>query len=271
MEHTPSIPTTDELIKLYVSMRLIRTTEEIIATRYHEADNKMKCPVHLSIGQEAAAVGVCSRLNRDDMIWSAHRSHAHYLAKGGDLKAMIAELYGKETGCAHGRGGSMHLIDTSCGMYGTSAIVCGSMPFPVGAAFSFKMRGEPRVSVAFFGDAGVEPGVFHECMNFASYHKLPVIFACEDNDYSTMATRKERQCVPIASRAAGYDVPAIEVDGNDLLAVCAAAEEAVNHARTGGGPTLLVMQTYRMREHVEHIAANMKRPPEEYTYWRARD
>ncbi len=269
MKSAVHIPFASELVAMYRTMVRIRQVEERIAERY--AEDRMKCPVHLSIGQEAAAVGACAHLEKSDVIYSTHRCHAHYLAKGGDMKKMIAEMYGKETGCAHGRGGSMHLIDASCGMYGTSAIVCGSMPLPVGAALAFKQRGERRVGVAFFGDAAVEPGVFHECMNFAVYHKLPVIFFCENNDYSTMARRFERQAVPIAPRADGYGMPSVQVDGNDLLKVHAAAGEAIARARNGGGPTLIVAETYRWREHVEHNRGIMKRPEEELKFWMARD
>jgi 2-oxoisovalerate dehydrogenase E1 component len=269
MKSAIQIPASATLLALYRTMIRIRVVEERIAERYPE--NRMKCPVHLSIGQEAAAVGMCAHLSNEDIVYSTHRCHAHYLAKGGDMKRMIAEMYGKETGCAHGRGGSMHLIDASCGMYGTSAIVCGSMPLPVGAALSFKIRGALNVSVAFFGDAAIEPGVFHECMNFSVYHKLPVIFFCEDNDYSTMTRRNERQAVPITPRAAGYGMPGIDVDGNDLLKVLAVAGEAVARACSGEGPTLIVAKTYRWREHVEHNTGIMKRPPEELTFWKARD
>lgn len=269
MKSAIQIPETSELLEMYDLMLRIRLVEERIAARYGE--DKMKCPVHLSIGQEAAAVGVCSHLTKEDIALSTHRCHAHYLAKGGDLNRMIAEMYGKETGCAHGRGGSMHLIDTSCGFYGTSAIVCGSLPLPVGVAFAFKQRHEPNISVAFFGDAAAEPGVFHECLNFAAYHKLPVLFVCEDNDYSTMTRRYERQSVPIAPRAAGYGMPGVQVDGNDLLKVYATAGEAVERARSGNGPTLLVLETYRHREHVEHNTGIMKRPEEELLFWRQRD
>ena len=180
-------------------------------------------------------------------------------------------MYGKETGCAHGRGGSMHLIDIERGMFGSSAIVGGSMPLPLGAALSFRLRGEPHVGVAFFGDAGVEGGIFHECMNFAALRKLPMIFVCENNDYSTMTLRDVRQSVPIAERAASYGVPGIRVDGNDVYSVHVRVGEAMERARKGGGPTFIEATTYRWREHVEHNKGIMSRPPEEMVYWRARD
>ncbi|MFA5935758.1 MAG: thiamine pyrophosphate-dependent enzyme [Patescibacteria group bacterium] len=262
------IPNSDKLLALYRSMFRIRVVEETIAERYDE--DQMKCPTHLSIGQEACAVGVCEQLGDEDIIYSTHRNHAHYLAKGGDLKRMIAEMYGKETGCAKGRGGSMHLIDVERGVPGSSAIVGGSMPLPIGAAWAFKLRNEPHIGVTFFGDAGVEPGVFHECMNFAALHKLPVLFVCEDNQYSTMTPVHERQCVPIAERAQGYGIPGIRIDGNDVLKVYDTAATAIARARSGGGPTFLELTTYRWREHVEHNKGIMMRPPEELKYWQAR-
>ena len=257
-----------DLLRAYRTMLLIRVVEERIAEKYDE--NKMKCPTHLSIGQEAVAVGVMAHLTDNDVIFSTHRCHAHYLAKGGDVNRMIAEMYGKETGCARGRGGSMHLIDLQRGMYGSSAIVGGSMPLPLGAALAFQLRGEQNVGVAFFGDAGIEPGVFHECMNFAALRKLPVLFVCENNDYSTMTRRHERQCVPIAERAAGYGIPGVRVDGNDVQTVFEATRIAVEHARDGLGPTLIEATTYRWREHVEHNKGIMSRPEDELRYWKTR-
>ncbi len=257
------------LISLYGMMLRIRRVEERIAERYGE--DKMKCPTHLSIGQEAVAAGMCAHLTDSDIVYSTHRNHAHYLAKGGDMRAMIAEMYGKETGCAHGRGGSMHLIDVSRGMYGASAIVDGSLPLPVGAALAFQLRKQPHVGVAFFGDAGPEGGIFHESMNFAALRKLPVIFLCENNQYSTMTRLEERQCVPIVERAVGYGMPGVRVDGNDVVEMYRVAGEAVARARKGGGPTLIEATTYRWREHVEHNTAIMKRDPAELLHWQARD
>lgn len=257
-----------ELLRAYQTMLLIRVVEERIAERYDE--DKMKCPTHLSIGQEAVAVGVMMHMTDEDVIFSTHRCHAHYLAKGGDVKRMMAEMYGKETGCARGRGGSMHLIDVERGMYGSSAIVGGSMPLPLGAALAFQLRGEKRFGAAFFGDAGIEPGVFHECMNFAALRKLPILFVCEDNDYSTMTRRHERQCVPIAERAVGYGIPGVRVDGNDVQAVYVAAKIAAERARASMGPSFIEATTYRWREHVEHNKGIMSRPAEELQYWKAR-
>jgi 2-oxoisovalerate dehydrogenase E1 component len=251
---------TDDLVTMYRSMARIRAVEMRIEERYKE--RQMKCPTHLSIGQEAISVGVCVGLEKSDVVYSTHRCHADYLAKGGDMKRMIAELYGKETGCSHGRGGSMHLVDASVGMMGTSALVAGSMPLPVGAALSFKMRGEPHVGVAFFGDAAVEPGVFHECMNFAALYKLPVIFVCANNDRSTLTPRRERQPSPITERAAGYGIPGERVDGNDVIGVAAVARRAIARAREGDGPTLIEAMTYCMNDHVIHARRHVAVSPE---------
>ncbi len=196
----------------YARMLLVRRVEEWVIAQY-AAQNavfargenpslSIRCPTHLSIGQEAAAVGVASALRAGDTAFSTHRCHAHYLAMGGDLPRMVAELLGREGGCARGKGGSMHLIDTSVGMMGASAIVGGSIPLAVGAAMSSAMRGAASVAVAFFGDGAVEQGVFHECLNLAALRRLPVIFACENNLYATLSHVSARQAAPI-SRAGG--------------------------------------------------------------------
>ena len=237
------------LVALYRSMALIRKTEEKIVALYPEQE--MRCPVHLSIGQEAPAVGVSAALNVDDVVYSGHRCHAHYLAKGGALRAMIAELYGRVTGCARGKGGSMHLVDPSVGMMGASAVVGGSMPLAVGAALAAQMRGRDTVAVSFFGDGAVEEGVFHECVSFAALRRLPVIFACENNFYATYSPLASREVKDnIYERVAPLGIPGVRLDGNDVTAVYRAATKAVARARAGGGPTLLEMRTYRWRDHV---------------------
>jgi pyruvate dehydrogenase E1 component alpha subunit len=172
-------------------MLRIRTIEKEIARRY--AEHKIRTPIHLSIGQESAAVGVCSSLGPDDLVISTHRSHAHYLAKGGDLNAFIAELHGKQTGCSGGFGGSMHLVDRSCGFMGSTSIVAGSVPVGVGMAFAKSLRGDPGIVVIFHGDAAIEEGVWHESVNFAVLKKLPVLFVCENNGFSCYTPLKERQ------------------------------------------------------------------------------
>lgn len=237
------------LLSLYYNMLRIRMIEEKIAELYPE--QQMRCPVHLSIGQEAVAVGVCASLSHDDYVLSNHRSHGHYLAKGGNLKAMIAELYGKVTGCSHGKGGSMHLVDISAGFLGATPIVGSTIPIAVGIAFGSVMRCEPRVTTVFFGDAATEEGVFHESVNFATLKKLPVIFVCENNFYSVYSPLSVRQpeSREIFELAKGHGLESYQCDGNDVVEICKLTERAVRKARQGGGPTFLEFKTYRWREH----------------------
>ncbi|MBF0522073.1 MAG: thiamine pyrophosphate-dependent dehydrogenase E1 component subunit alpha [Candidatus Omnitrophica bacterium] len=238
----------EKLFKLLISLARIRKTQLKIEKHYHE--DQMKTPVHLCLGEEAVSVGVSAHLKTSDMIFSNHRGHGHYLAKGGDLKALFAELFCKETGCAKGRGGSMHLIDTSVGHYGSSAIVAGSIPHAVGAAMAFVMQKKKNVAVSFFGDAASEEGVLQESMNWAKLHNLPVIFVCENNKYSVCSPIQVRQAeMPIATRALGFDIPAKTVDGMDIFKVYAAAEAAVTHARRGKGPYFLEFNVQRWRAH----------------------
>lgn len=242
----------DTLIGMYENMLRIRRLEEEIAEAYKEQE--MRCPTHLSIGQEAAAVGVCAALKTDDVIFSTHRCHAHYLAKGGDPRRLLAELYGKKTGCAGGKGGSMHLIDEAVGMLGSSSIVGASVPLAVGAALAFSMQGSDSVAVAFLGDAGVEQGVFHESLNFAALKKLPVLFVCENNLYATQSPLTNRHAEDnIYKLGEVYGIPGEQLDGNDVLAVYKAAVKAIERCRQGRGPTLLELMTYRWREHVGRI------------------
>lgn len=239
----------ETLRRLYYEMLRIRTIEEKMAELYPEQE--MRCPVHLSIGQEAVAVGVCANLSRDDYVLSTHRSHAHYLAKGGDLKAMVAELYGKVTGCSKGKGGSMHLVDLSVGFLGATPIVGSTIPIAVGAAFGSVMRGDQRATVTFFGDATPEEGVFHESINFAALKRLPVVFVCENNLYSVHSPLSARQPEgrEIFWLAKGHGVESYQGDGNDVIEVYRLAERAIRKARQGGGPTFLEFKTYRWREH----------------------
>ncbi len=237
------------LVDLYVTMRRIRRTEETIAALYPEQE--IRCPTHLSIGQEAGATGVCLALRITDTAVSTHRCHAHYLAKGGDLRAMFAELYGRATGCCGGKGGSMHLTAPEVGMLGASAIVAGSVPLAVGTALAARMAGTDEVAVAFFGDAAMEQGVTHESLALAALRRLPVLFVCENNLYATNTPLRTRQAgTDLAPRAAGHWVPGVTVDGNDVVAVYRAAKAAVERARRGRGPTLIEVKTYRFREHV---------------------
>lgn len=258
---------------LLMSMRRIRRVEETIAARYSE--QKMRCPTHLSIGQEGAAAGVCMALRRDDQVVSTHRAHAHYLAKGGDLKAMLAEIYGKRTGCSGGKGGSMHLIDLSAGFLGSTAIVANTIPIGVGAALSNQILGNGKVVCVFLGDAAIEEGAFHEVANFAVIRRLPVLFACENNLYSVYSPLKVRQPDdrPIWRFAAGYGMPAAHGDGNDALSVYALAQKAVEHVRAGNGPYFLELATYRWREHCgPHYDNDLGyRTVEEFHEWQTRD
>lgn len=235
----------EELLR---GMLRIRRVEEAIAERY--VDQEMRCPTHLCIGQEAIATGVCAALQPGDRVFSNHRAHGHYLAKGGSLKGMIAELYGRATGCCGGRGGSMHLIDQDAGFIGATPIVGGTIPLAVGAAWAAALRGEDAVSVVFFGDGCFEEGVVHESLNFAALHKLPVLFICENNDFSVYTPRHLRQPNrPIHGIAEAHGLATSAGDGNDVEQVLEMATRAVRGAREGHGPQFLELRTYRWREH----------------------
>ena len=257
-------------IEAYHTMVRIRLVEEAIAERY--ASQEMRCPVHLSIGQEAAATGVCLPLRVTDRVFSTHRCHAHYLAMRCDLRRMLAELYGKAAGCTGGRGGSMHLQEPERGLIASIPIVGGSIPLATGTALADSLDNNGRVSVCFFGDATIEEGVFHESANFAALRKLPVLFVCENNLYSVYTPLRERQPPrPLTDVARAHDIPAIAADGNDVMAVLAATEQAIARARDGQGPTFLLLNTYRWREHCgpgfdNHIGY---RTEAEYQEWRA--
>lgn len=258
--------------QLLWGMLRIRMVEESIAERYSERE--MRCPVHLSIGQEAVAVGVCAALLPDDYLMSTHRAHAHYLAKGGSLTAMIAEIYGKLGGCSSGKGGSMHLIDLSVNMLGSTPIVGSSMPVAVGTAFGSWMKGETRVTVVFFGEATTEEGVFAECLNFASLKRLPIVFVCENNLYSVYSPMSVRQS-PARDRVAlakAHGMFGATADGNDVVAVYDLAQDAVRRTRAGEGPSFIELATYRWREHCGPNYDNEigYRTPEEFETWRAR-
>ena len=236
-------------LSLYRMMRRIRMVEEKVAQLYPQQE--MKCPCHLYIGQEAVATGVCAALSNDDYLFGTYRGHGIYLAKGGDLKTLMAELYGKVTGCTRGRGGSMQLVAPEVGLLCTSAIVGGTLPIGVGAALAAVFHKRGQVSAIVFGDAATEEGVFHESMNFASLKRLPVIFVCENNFYATYSHQSARQCADnIYERAEAYRMPGTRIDGNDVIEVYEAMRSAVERARRGEGPSLLECRTYRWREHV---------------------
>jgi len=230
------------------SMLRIRRVEEAIADRY--AEQEMRCPVHLCIGQEAIAVGICAALSSNDMMFSNHRAHGHYLAKGGNLSAMLAELYGRSTGCCGGRGGSMHLIDLDVGFMGATPIVGGTVPLAVGVAWAASLKAENRISVIFLGDGCFEEGVVHESMNFAALHNLPILFVCENNKFSVYTPLGERQASrPIYRIAEAHGLSSYVGDGNDIEEVFSLATNAVDNARQGKGPQFIELSTYRWREH----------------------
>ena len=237
------------LKKLFYQMLRIRMLGEKIAILYPEQE--MRCPVHLCIGQEAIGVGVCANLSLKDYVLSNHRSHAHYLAKGGNLNAMIAEIYGKKTGCCKGKGGSMHLVDISAGFLGAVPIVASSIPIAVGVAFGSMMRRESRVTTVFFGDGAVEEGVFHESIDFAVLKNLSVVFICENNLYSVYSPISVRQPAgrEIFKMAEAHGIDSYQGDGNSVTEVYQMAERAIRKARHGNGPTFLEFKTYRWREH----------------------
>ena len=255
------------------SMLRIRIVEETIADRY--GDQEMRCPTHLSIGQEAIAVGVCTALRDDDWAVSSHRAHAHYLAKGGSLQAMISEIRGKSAGCSRGKGGSMHLVDLDAGFLGSTAIVANSIPVGVGAALTAQLRGSKRVTAVFFGDAAIEEGVFHEAVNFAVVRNLNVLFVCENNQYSVYSGLKVRQpsARTISSFAAGYGLPVYEEDGNDVVKVNTLASQVLNRIRSDGGPCFIEFATYRWREHCgPHFDNDLDyRSDDEVSAWMDRD
>jgi pyruvate dehydrogenase E1 component alpha subunit len=264
----------DALLGLFREMLRIRMVEEEIATRYPLEEQKMRCPVHLSIGQEAIAVGVSAVLRPVDQVVSNHRCHAHYLAKGGSLEAMLAELYGKATGCCAGRGGSMHLFDTDAGVLTSLPIVGASIPIGVGAALAFKQQARDGVAVIYLGDAALEEGAYHESANFVALHGLPAVFVCENNLYSVYTPLDRRQPTrPLLEMGRAHGLTCDHVDGNDVRAVARAAGEAVDRARAGGGASFVLADTYRWREHCGPFYDNDLgyRSEAEFQTWRERD
>lgn len=241
-------------LRLLTGMLRIRRIEEAVASRY--AEQEMRCPVHLSVGQEATAVGVSARLSGTDLVLSAHRSHAHYLAKGGDLAAMLGELYGKETGCAKGRGGSMHLFDLEAGVIAAVPIVGSSLPIGVGVAWGIRTKGLEDVVVIYLGDGATEEGAFAESLDFASLKGLPVLFVCENNQYSVYTSLHERQSArrSICQVAEAHGVTALQGDGNNVEEVFSLAGRAIEHIMTHKEPFLLELSTYRWLEHCGSIS-----------------
>ena len=235
--------------ELYFSMLRIRMVEEKIAELYPEQE--MRCPVHLSIGQEAVAVGVCEHLDREDIVMSAHRAHAHYLAKGGNLKSMIAELYGKETGCAMGKGGSMHLVDLNSGFFSAVPIVGSSIPVAVGVAWAFKLKKSSNIVTVFLGDGATEEGVFFESLDFASLKKVPILFVCENNLYSVYSQLDVRQTHgrKISTLAESHGIKSFTGDGNNVHQVSELTKEAVKYIKNNNAPAFIELDTFRWLEH----------------------
>lgn len=237
------------LERLYRALYRIRRVEEEIARIYPR--DRIKSPVHLSIGQEAVSVGVCEALTSEDVVFGTYRGHALYLAKGGDLKQMVAELFGKATGCARGKGGSMHLIDTTAGVMGTSAVVGTTIANAVGYAYALKYRASRNLVASFFGDGATEEGVFAESLNFAVLKKLPILFICENNQYAIHTHQHQRQGRPdICEKARAFGMPAERVEDNDVLRLLEWVQTVTPAIRSGAGPYFLEVMTYRWREHV---------------------
>jgi pyruvate dehydrogenase E1 component alpha subunit len=259
----------ETLLLMLERMLKIRHFEDRVKDLF--AAGEMPGFVHLYLGQEAVAVGACAALRDDDYITSTHRGHGHIIAKGGDVKRMMAELYGKATGYNKGKGGSMHIADPSLGILGANGIVGAGLPIATGAALSAKLRKSGQVAVCFFGDGASNQGTFHEAINIAAAFNLPAVYVCENNLYA-VGTRqsKVRKVEDIADRGTAYAIPGLAVDGNDVIAVYEACQAAVDRARAGQGPTLIECKTYRWRTHFEG-EPDTYRPPEEVKAWMARE
>ena len=259
--------------KLFESMLRIRLVEESIANKYSE--QKMRCPTHLSIGQEAIAVGVCANLTSQDQVLSTHRAHAHYLAKGGCLNSMMAEIYGKASGCSKGMGGSMHLIDTSVGFMGSTAIVGNTIPVAVGLALEKKLTRKKSIACVFFGDGATEEGAFYESVNFAIIHSLPILFICENNLYSVYSGLEVRQPVDrkIYKMVRAMGISAQHANGNDVEEVARKVKHAKTMILKSGGPQFLEFDTYRWREHCGPNFDNNigYREESEFLKWKKKD
>lgn len=263
------------LKNLYRTMIRIRECEESFVEPILRRE--VKTPVHMYVGEEAVAAGVCANLTQQDIAFGNHRSHGHYLAKGGDMNALVAEIYGKETGCSRGRGGSMHVTASEVGFLGSVPIVAGTVALALGAALSFQIRQQKRVAVSFFGDGATGEGVLHESLNFAALKKLPMMFVCENNLYSTHLPLGEiRAGDNIWEAAKPLKIFSMRVDGNDVLKVYEAVKRAVEMCRAGKGPVFLECRTYRLRGHVgpdDNIQGSHTdiRPKKELESWRAKD
>jgi acetoin:2,6-dichlorophenolindophenol oxidoreductase subunit alpha len=269
MSLSPNLPPDTQRAMLR-QMLTIRRFEERASADYHAG--KIYGVVHCYIGEEAVAVGVCTALDRGDRIISTHRGHGHCIAKGADLNRMMAELYGRQTGYCKGKGGSMHIADFDIGMLGANGIVAGGISIITGAGLAAQMEGKGGVAVSFFGDGASNAGPFHECLNIAATWKLPMLYVCENNMYAAQTSATATHALPdVAARAAGYGIPGIVVDGNDIVAVHQAAIRAVDRARSGGGPTLIECKTYRQRAHTERKGQPDPRDKAEVATWTQKD
>ena len=266
-EQIEDVPATT-LQMMYITMLKIRKFEQKVAELV--SSKEIFTPCHLYIGQEAIATGVSTALRKEDYVFSTHRSHGHYIAKGGDIKALMAELYCRETGCSRGYGGSMHVISPDFGLPGSSAIVAGTIPLAIGVALAFSMTKRNLVSVAFFGDGATNEGVFYESLNFASLKKLPVIFICENNLYAThMPISSCLAGTSIYKKADAFDMSGVRIDGNNVVEVFKATKRAIEDALCGKGPTLIECMTYRWLGHVgpNNDLDKGLRNKEELEYW----
>jgi 2-oxoisovalerate dehydrogenase E1 component len=263
-------PSRDQSLSLFRTMQVIRQCEEALARSYQAGLIHGAC--HTYVGEEAIASGACAHLTPADALFSTHRGHGHALAKGMPPRELIAELFGRATGCSRGRGGSMHLFSPEVGMMGTSGIVGPCILQAAGAGFTFKLLNQPHVGAAFFGDGASNNGAFHEGLNLAAIYQLPSVFICENNQFATeIAITYATRNPEVWTKAASYGMPGICVDGNDVLAVWRAMGEAVARARAGGGPTLIECKTYRTRAHAEGMRDGGYRSMEEVEQWKARD
>lgn len=263
-------------LTLYETMVRIRAVEEFLAEKVLAGE--IKTPCHLYVGQEAVAAGVCATLTKRDYVFGTHRSHGHYIAKGGSIKKLIAEIYGKATGCSHGHGGSMHLIAPEVGFLGAQPIVGGTLPIATGTALASRIKKDKKVTVAFFGDGAVEEGVFHESLNFSAVKKLPILFVCENNLYSSHLHLKERRRLDnIFKHAVVHGMQTRRIDGQNVFTVFETAKQLLARVRAGEGPAFIEARTYRFRGHVGAVdlVADLHthdiRNPQEVLRWKRRD
>lgn len=260
--------------KVYREMLRIRQFEKSLIDPI--LSKEIETPCHLCIGQEAVAVGICQDLNPDDYVFGNHRSHGHYLAKGGNMNALAAEIYGKTTGCCKGFGGSMHLLEIKSGFMGAVPIISATIPMAVGAALKFKMDHEPRVVVSFFGDGATNEGIFYESMNFAALHSLPILFVCENNLYSTHVPIRQHCAVERLKNIASPFMHSEDINGNNVFQVYTKAKDFIDECRNGKGPFFMECQTYRLCGHVgpdDNVLGDHKdiRPESEIKEWEEKD